>query len=300
MEQPLLLQNRSRAQATSIVAQFTSNLEAQVVIILPGWNSLDSVSAIGHAFQLGAIVFFALALVIELVSMFIREELHRTLQWVGIVFFFLCAGAEFVAYKYDVHREGLTETQHRGEIDEEKRQTAAQKQQTDDLRQQLEKSQQAVGQSSKDSDEAKRQAEQSAKDAAEAKRQAAEIKAANQPRRLSDSQKANMREFLTGQPTGTVNMFANLSATDASEYAGDFATILRNAGWKVDVKNVQVFPAGDAAPPRGLHVIIKERHPPIPAATGVLMSALRRSGIAFVYEYNEAMSDEIQITIDPK
>jgi hypothetical protein len=40
--------------------------------------------------------------------------------------------------------------------------------------------------------------------------------------------------------------------------------------------------------------------PPIPPATWVLISAMRKTGIAFVFEYNEAMSDEIQMVIDPK
>jgi hypothetical protein len=258
-------------------------------------------SGIEHGFQLAAIVFFALALVIELVSLFIKnQEYHRPLQWIGIGFFFLCAGAEFVAYKYDVQREKLVDAQHQSEIDEQKRQTEAQKQQTDDLRRQLQNSQKSAEQSSKDSEEAKRQAAQSAKDSAEAKRQAAELQAANQPRKLSEAQKTTMRQLLTGQSTGAVNMFASLAAVDARDYAEDFATTLRNAGWKVDVKNVEVFPEGDVAPPRGFHVIIKERRPPIPTATAVLINALHKSGIDFVFEYNEAMSDEIQFDIDPK
>lgn len=95
-------------------------------------------------------------------------------------------------------------------------------------------------------------------------------------------------------------MLANLAAVDARGYAEDFATMLRSAGWKVDIKNVQVYPEGDAAPPRGLHVIIKERYPPIPTATVVLISALRKSSVEFVFQYNEAMMDEIQFEIDPK
>jgi hypothetical protein len=269
--------------------------------LLAGWNSVESVSGMEHGFQLTAIVFFALALVIELVSLFIHnEKYHRPLQWIGIVFFFLCAGAEFVAYKYDVQREKLAEFEHQSEIDEQKRKTEAQKQQTDDLRRQLQDSQKSAEQSSKDSEEAKRQAAQSAKDSAEAKRQTSELQAANQPRKLSEAQKATMRQLLTGQSTGAVNMLASLAAVDARDYAEDFAVMLRSAGWKVDVKNVEVFPEGDAVPPRGLHVIVKERRPPIPPATGVLIDALKKSGIAFVFEYNEAMSDEIQFVIDPK
>ena len=54
------------------------------------------------------------------------------------------------------------------------------------------------------------------------------------------------------------------------------------------------------APPRGLHVIIKERRSPVPTATAVLINALNTSGIDFAFEYNEGMTDEIQFDIDPK
>lgn len=202
--------------------------------LLPGWNSLDSVSATAHGFQLVAIVFFALALIIELLLLFIEDRpIHRRLELVGIVLFFLCAGAEFVAYKYDVRREILELS-------------------------------------------------------------------ANAPRRLSDAQKASIQQLLLGQPTGSVSIFADLAALDARDYAGDFATILRNAGWKVNILSGEIFPEGDAPPPRGVHVIIKEHYPPIPIATAVLVNALRKGGIDFVFQYNEAMADEIQIQIDPK
>lgn len=267
--------------------------ETLIVSLMPGWNSLDSVSAIAHTFQLAAIVFFALALIIELFSMFVQKY-HNFMQWVGIFFFFLCAGAEFVAYKYDVRREGLVDSQHQAEL-------AAQKQQADDLRQQLQKSQQATAQSSKDSQDARRQAEQSAKDAEAAKRQAAEIKAANQPRRLSDSQKENLRNYLRGQPTDSVLIFVDVAAVDGSDYANDFASTFRAAGWKVDVRHGLSVPTGDAPSDRGLHIIVKEPQPPYPPAAVALLNAIHDSKIDFAFQYNPAMSDQVvQINISPK
>ena len=64
---------------------------AEAVMSLPGWQSVASVSATGRMFQLAAILFFALALIIELVAMFVKNKKHeRILQWVGILFFFMC------------------------------------------------------------------------------------------------------------------------------------------------------------------------------------------------------------------
>lgn len=202
------------------------------VVPLPDWNSINSVSAAAHAFQLSAIVFFASALFIDLLSMFIQKY-HRLMQWIGITIFFLCAGAEFVAYKYDVRREELTEV-------------------------------------------------------------------ASQPRRLSFLEKENLRNYLNGQPTGSVLIFADIMAVDASDYANDFASIFRDAGWKVEVKHGLSVPTGDAPSDRGLHIIVREPQPPYPPATVALVNAIHNANVNFVLQYNPSMTDEVQININPK
>jgi hypothetical protein len=276
----------------SVASARTAAIRENILTALPGWESIASVSSYERTFRLAGIVFFALALVIELVAMFVKKY-ERILQWVGILVFFMCAGAEFISYKYDGRRDALVEEQHQQELGQ-------QKLKTDALQQQLDKAQQKTDKSEQDSEDAKTQAEKSRTDAEEAKRQAAEVKVANEPRRLSDLQKQNIRNLLTGQPTGSAVILAALSATDASDYAKDFAAVLRGAGWKAEIKQVMVIPEGENPPDRGLHVIIKEQQPPFPPATVNLVNALRKANVDIIFQYNPSMSDEIQIVINPK
>jgi len=72
---------------------------------------------LGECAQLAAIVFFALGLALELVAYFIENpKYHRSLELVGIIFFCVCAAAEYFAYKYDMRREVLEENQHKSDI----------------------------------------------------------------------------------------------------------------------------------------------------------------------------------------
>ena len=119
-----------------------------------GWDSLDSVTTIARSFQLLTVIFFALGLVLELISLWVEDKkYHGRLQWIGLLAFSLCAGAEFGAYKYDGRRDFLVECKHQDEL-------RIQKQIEDDLRQKLKDAQEAAEQSYKNARDARQGAEE--------------------------------------------------------------------------------------------------------------------------------------------
>ena len=274
---------------------------ANTIPAWPGWDSVDATTRIGTDAQLAAIGFFFTALIIEVLALGAEDDKReKKIARIGLLFFFLCAGAEYVNSKYEARKELLKDQQYADGLAKQKeltdQQTAAaqqQKQKTDALQSELDKQQGTTKQAQQDAANAKQ-------DAANAREQAETLRKENAPRKLSDEQKSAMISYLTGKPSGVANFFVNINGTDGSDYAADIAFVLSKCGWQTDIKSGISLPSGSAKADRGIHVITKEQHQPYPQSSVVLINSLNLAKVPFVLNYDPKQEAELLIRIEPK
>src|SRR5712672_779187 len=70
--------------------------------MLPGWNSLDSASRYHDLFREIGITCLILGVTFEFIGLFVKKKkLKLAIEIIGIFFFLLLGGAEFVEFKYE-------------------------------------------------------------------------------------------------------------------------------------------------------------------------------------------------------
>lgn len=174
---------------------------------------------------------------------------HSFFEIAGIACLALLVGAEILAFQYG-HRKDLLVG-----IAEEKRQK-------DD-----------------DDAEARRKTEVDALQnrLIEADKKVAELDRLRQPRHLTDSQKAKLTKFITGNSRGSAGFTikANVAESDARAYADEIAAFFNAPpiNWQVKVDNSMIAGADIS----GLWITIKDTAA-IPAATGLLQAGFVDAG----------------------
>jgi hypothetical protein len=279
-----------------------------IITVWPGWDSIDSTTTISSDAQLAAIGFFFIALIVEVFALWTEnDKREKKIALVGLIFFFLCAGAEYVNSKYETRKEFLKDQQFAGELANQKKltdkQTDAaqqQKQKTDALQSELDKQKGGTKQAQQDAANAKQDAANAKQDAANAREQTDTLRKENAPRRLSDEQKSAMINYLTGKPPGVVSFFVDINGTDGNGYAADIMFVLNKCGWQTDIKNGISMPEGGAKPDRGMHLITKEEREPLPPPSVALINSLNLAKVPFVWNYNKQQEQELFIRIEPK
>jgi hypothetical protein len=153
---------------------FFVGVVVNITTVWPGWDSIDATTTISADAQLAAIGFFFTALIIEVFALGTEDDKReKKIARVGLLFFFLCAGAEYVNSKYETRKEFLKDQQFANELANQKKltdqQTAAaqqQKQKTDTLQSELDKQKDTTKQAQQDAANAKQQADTLRKESA--------------------------------------------------------------------------------------------------------------------------------------
>ncbi len=81
------------------------------LVLLPDWNSLDSVRAAHSDLELAALVFFALLVVFDVLAHFAEEakERARLLEKIGLCCFAVAVLCEIVGYRYGQRNDALSD-----------------------------------------------------------------------------------------------------------------------------------------------------------------------------------------------
>src|ERR1700689_3527575 len=84
---------------------FVETIANLIVTVWPRWDSIDATTTISSEAQLAAIGFFFIALIVEVFALGAADDRReKKIARVGLIFFFLCAGAEYVNSKYETRK----------------------------------------------------------------------------------------------------------------------------------------------------------------------------------------------------
>ncbi len=82
----------------------------RLVVLIPDWNSLDSVRHAHNVLEAVALVFFALLVLFDVLAHFSEDtRKERLLEKIGLLFFAVAVFAEIAAYPYGQRNDALSE-----------------------------------------------------------------------------------------------------------------------------------------------------------------------------------------------
>ncbi len=162
--------------------------------------------------------------------------------WFGIGCLFLLGVSEVISHRYGLRKDELVATAERARTIEQEQKDA-----------------------------------QHATEVSEARAKIAELEHRQQPRHLTDEQKASLARLLKDKPSGFLSIFVQTTATDGDAYAAEIAGIFEGAGWRTQTDHGIMFGGGDLT---GIWLRIAAQdtgHPP--AELAVAWEAIKNAGI---------------------
>jgi hypothetical protein len=233
--------------------------------LIPDWNSLDSVRHVHSDLEAAALVFFALLVLFDILAHLSTDNKKKTLlEKIGLCCFAIAVLAEVVAYPYGQRNDTLS-GQIIGSLDAETREaliksgTALAQSREADTKSgdAIDKTGNALGianDAKQVSREARQEADSFEQDIMSAKENAAKAEErtlrAEQallqfqekllPRHLSEKQKQDLVQRLSGQPKVPVMVGWANDATDGQIYGEDFRDVFKRLGWDPDSTHWQL------------------------------------------------------------
>lgn len=273
-------------------------------VLMPDWNSLDSVRRAHSDLEAAALVFFALLVLFDVLAHLSKNEERKIgFEKIGLGFFAVAVLAEIIAYPYGQRNDALSE-QIIGSLDakaqdaETKADKAVEK--SGNALTRAENVEKSLGRAEGEAKSAQtassnalalaRDARQQAADAlanlAEAKRLAEDAQKGTErltqsakPRRLSESQKSELVRLLSDLPPFTVVFAATRSGSDeVLDFTDDFIDVfIRLKLIPADSSSRKLERAIGAAEGRGVIIAVmgQTEHPRV---ADVLITTLRSWG----------------------
>jgi|SRR5438132_344022 len=253
-------------------------------MILPGWNDLDSAKRISSAVADITVCFWALMVLFEL-SALIWKRYQKRLVAIGFIAVAFAVAGEVVERKYGHRVEVLDEERYTKTVQDLNAKISAA-----NMAAQAAKSENSAAQ--KKAEEAEKFSAAAQKVAQDAQTQADTLRKQQAPRSLTSEQQQNIRSYLSKCPPGAFEINASINENDARPYAEQIASVFRNGGWNVKIKN-SMFTGPDVS---GLWLTIQDPQRP-PRAAVDLNNALTAAEISHRVEYDSTFTDPMLVTL---